>query len=104
MKKLIYTGAFALFAMGFVACAEVEDEVNDAMDEVEITEESVSEETTNELNQALDLQDEAEQLDDELSEYLETLIIFRHENIYHIRCTNCFNGSICTNETRSNEG
>lgn len=73
MKKLIYTGAFALLAMGFVACAEVEDEVNDAMDEVEITEESVSEETTNELNQALDLQDEAEQLDDELSKYLETL-------------------------------
>lgn len=73
MKKLIYTGAFALLAMGFVACAEAEDELNDALDEVEMTEEAVSEETTVELNQALDLQEEAEQLDDELSEYIETL-------------------------------
>ncbi|MFK7784278.1 MAG: hypothetical protein AB8B56_04130 [Crocinitomicaceae bacterium] len=73
MKKLIYTGAIALLAIGFVACSEAAEEVNDAMDEVEMMEESVSEETTEELNEALDLQNEAEQLDDDLSEYLETL-------------------------------
>jgi len=33
MKKLIYTSAIALLAMGFVACSEAEEELNDAMDE-----------------------------------------------------------------------
>lgn len=74
MKKFIYTGAFALLAMGFVACAEVEDEVNEAIDDVEMTdEEAVSEEKTVELNEALEVQQEAEQLEDELSEFIETL-------------------------------
>lgn len=74
MKKFIYTGAFALLAMGFVACAEVEDEVNEAIDDVEMTdEEAVSEEKTVELNEALEVQEEAEQLEDELSEFIETL-------------------------------
>ncbi|MDG1334420.1 MAG: hypothetical protein P8P74_18950 [Crocinitomicaceae bacterium] len=73
MKKLIYTGAFAVLTMGFVACSEAEDELNDALDEVEMTEESVSEETSVELNETLELQEEAEQLEDDLSEYLETL-------------------------------
>jgi hypothetical protein len=74
MKKVIYTGALALLATSFVACSGAEEELSDVLEEVEMTEEeAVTEETTEELNEALDLQEKAEQLDDELSEYLETL-------------------------------
>ena len=74
MKKLIYCGALAFLSIGFVACSGTEEELNEVLEEVEMTEEeTISEETTEELNEALDLQEKAEQLEDELSEYLETL-------------------------------
>ena len=74
MKKLIYTGAFAALAVTFVACSEAAEEVNDVIEEMDISEEEgVSEEKTEELNETLKLQEEAEKLDEEISEYIETL-------------------------------
>ena len=74
MKKLIYTGAFALLALGFVACSEAEEEIADTVDDMEMPEaDEISEEKTEKLNKAIELQEEAEKLDDELSEYIETL-------------------------------
>ena len=73
MKKLIYAGAIALFALGFVACSEAVEEI-DGGGGAEITvEEEVSEEKTEELNKTLELQEEAEKLDNELNEYIESL-------------------------------
>ncbi|NVK64424.1 MAG: hypothetical protein HWE22_07535 [Flavobacteriales bacterium] len=73
MKKLVYTGAFAALTFGFVACSEAEEESTDGTEEMEIAEEEVSEETAKELHKTIELQEEAEQLDNELSEYIETL-------------------------------
>ena len=74
MKKLIYTGVFAALALGFVACSEAEEEITDVADDVEMsTDDEVSEEKTQELNKTIDLQEKAEQLDDELKEYIESL-------------------------------
>lgn len=74
MKKLIYTGVFAALALGFVACSEVEEEIDDAVDNMEMPEaDEVSEEKTEELNNVIELQEKAEKLDNELSEYIETL-------------------------------
>ena len=74
MKKLIYTVAFALLAMGFVACSGAEDDITDAVDDLEETlEDEVTEEKTEELNNTLDLQEEAEKLDKELEEFNKSL-------------------------------
>lgn len=73
MKKLLYTGAFAALTLGFVACSEAEEDTTDSTEEMEMTEEAVTDETAEKLDKTLDLQEEAEQLEDELSEYIETL-------------------------------
>lgn len=73
MKKLLYTGAFAALTLGFVECSEAEEDTTDSIEEMEITEEAVTDETAEKLDKTLDLQEEAEQLEDELSEYIETL-------------------------------
>ena len=74
MKKLIYTGAVALLALSFVACSESTEEINDAADDMEMsTDDEISEETTEELNKTIELQEKAEELDAELNEYIESL-------------------------------
>ena len=74
MKKLIYTGAFALLALGFVACSEATEEITNAADDMEMsTEDEISEETTEELNKTIEVQEKAEQLDADLNEFIESL-------------------------------
>lgn len=74
MKKLIYTGAFALTALFFTACSGEAEELENAADDIEMTEdESISEEKTEEMNKAIELQEDAEKLDEEMDAFIKTL-------------------------------
>lgn len=77
MRKLIYTGAFAMLALGFVACSEAEEEIDDVVNDVEMSaEDEISEEKTAELDKTIELQEKAETLEnelDEFNEYIESL-------------------------------
>jgi len=74
MKKLIYTGFFAILALGFVACSEVEVEIDDVENDIEMSvDDEISKEKTAELNKTIELQEKAETLEDELNEYIESL-------------------------------
>lgn len=72
IKKLIYTSAFSLLALGFVACSEAEDDTANSENEIETADE-VSSEKVDELNKTIELQEKAEKLDAELDEFIETL-------------------------------
>ena len=74
MKKLIYTGAFALLTLGFVACSEAVDELEDVADDLEmVDDDALTEEKLEEMNSTIELQEETEALDDELNKYIEEL-------------------------------
>ncbi len=73
MKKLIYTGVFSLLVLGFVACSEAEDEALYSEDEIKMEDNALTTKKTEELNKSLQLQQDAEKLDTELNEYIESL-------------------------------
>lgn len=72
MKKLIYTGVFSLLALGFVACSGAEDEVIDSENDTAVMDE-LSTEKMDELNKTIQVQEDAENLDDELKTFNESL-------------------------------
>ena len=74
MRKLIYTGVFATLALGFVACSEAEEEINDLENDIKMSvEEEISEEKTAELDKTIELQEKAETLEDDIIKFHESL-------------------------------
>lgn len=70
MKKMMYIGLFSLSLMGVASCSDSAKELDDAE---QTTEDAVTPEKTAEMEKAIKTQEEAEKLDKELDEYINSI-------------------------------
>lgn len=74
MKRLTYACVFALIALNFTACSDASEKIEDSTDTTEATnDEAFDEAKRKELNKVIEHQQEAEKLNEELDEFIETL-------------------------------